>query len=530
MDTVLQEDFFLDAKSIERAIEETDKILEGVSIDSKDALRLKLSLEEILLKYKDEMPEKTPFSLRFATFFGAFRVLLRINGKMFDPLVKDTSTISVLGSLMAHADTMEMAWHYRSGINLVTFTIAKKQKLSFALHLLLGIAAGIFAGYLIRFVAPGVAPDIAEKVLNPLTNSFTGLLCVMATLMCFGAISLGIVRMGDISTFSTVGKKMIRSFLVVSLVLTLLNTAWLVPGMRFGMHSIVALDLFDFWKLILGFIPSNVLNPILEFNSVHIVIIGIMFGIAMLKMGKNANELTTVFDQVNTVAIMSNGYLNRFIPVYVGCMICSQILTNQRHLAQDFAQLFLIVFIGEAITLIVYTLIVSFRLKVRVSVLVKKLFSAFIISLSTASVSAAFFTTIDTLIGKLGIEENYAPLAYNLGGVLFRPGYCIVFTACSLLTANHVGIEVTWAWIFAAFFLSFVLSVATPPVIGGTAVCFSILFSQLGLGSDSLALIISINAILEFLTVAVNNYCLQCQIALLANSCNKINLETLRDV
>lgn len=60
----------------------------------------------------------------------------------------------------------------------------------------------------------------------------------------------------------------------------------------------------------------------------------------------------------------------------------------------------------------------------------------------------------------------------NLGGILFRPGYCIVFTACSLFTVDLYGIEVTRAWLLAAFLLSFILSVATPPVLGGTTVCF----------------------------------------------------------
>ena len=84
------------------------------------------------------------------------------------------------------------------------------------------------------------------------------------------------------------------------------------------------------------------------------------------------------------------------------------------------------------------------------------------------------------------------------------------------------------SWILAAFLLSFILSVATPPVIGGTAVCFSILFSQLGINAEALMIIISVNAILEFLTVAVNNYCLQCQITLLGSSIDKVNLNRLR--
>ena len=76
--------------------------------------------------------------------------------------------------------------------------------------------------------------------------------------------------------------------------------------------------------------------------------------------------------------------------------------------------------------------------------------------------------------------------------------------------------------------LSFILSVATPPVVGGTTVCFSILFSQLGLKSEALAVIISINAFFEFLTVAVNNYSLQSQIVLNANAIEKLDTDRLR--
>ena len=429
---------------------------------------------------------------------------------------------------MANSDTLNMDWRYRNGANLVTFTVAKKQKINRIMTILIGVLVGGAIGFLIKAIATDSATVIYAKILTPITNAFTGLLCVMATLMCFGSIALGIVRLGDISTFSTVGKRMIRSFLLVAFILTLVNTAWLVPGMTFGMSADMSIDFYDFWEIIIGFVPNNILSPILEFNSVHIIIIGLMFGIAMLKMGRKADRLTEVFDEVNTVAVLSNSYLNRFIAVYVGLMVCTQVLSAQSSLIISYAKLILIVAIGEAVTMIAYTIVVCLKLKVSVRTFVHKLLPAFMISLSSASVGAAFVTTIDTLIGDLGVDDNFAPLSYNLGGILFRPGYCIVFTACSLFTANLVGIQVTWAWLFAAFLLSFILSVATPPVIGGTTVCFSILFSQLGIRAEALSIIISINAILEFLTVAVNNYCLQCQITLLGNSLGKINLERLR--
>ncbi|MBQ7715048.1 MAG: cation:dicarboxylase symporter family transporter [Clostridia bacterium] len=529
MEKTIQDKFELTPDGIDRYVEETADLLAGEKIDPKDALRLRFILEETILKYRDALSEAAVASLRFSRFFGTFRVSLRVRGESFDPFsAEDPSEASVMGSLLANSDSLNRAWRYRGGSNLVTFTVAKKRRMSQLFTILLGILIGAAAGSLITALAPDAASVIAERIIAPLTNAFTGLLCVMATLMCFGAIVLGIVRLGDISTFSNIGRKMIRSFLIVAFCLTLFNTVWMIPGMTFGMSSRVSIDFFEFFEILIGFVPNNILSPILEFNSVHIIIIGVMFGITMLKMGQKSDRLTEIFDEVNTVAILSNSSLNHFISIYVGLMVAGLIMSGQLAVIAGFWKLLLIVVAGEAVTLIAYTLVLCIRLKVSVRRYLRKLLPSFMISLSSASVSAAFTTTIDTLIGPLGVDADFAPLAYNLGGILFRPGYCIIFTACSLFTADLYGIEVTWAWLLAAFFLSFILSVATPPVLGGTTVCFSILFSQLGINAEALAMIISVNAVFEFLTVAVNNYCLQSQIVLLGNNLGKLDRDRLR--
>ena len=523
--------FELRAEEIDRITQELSEKLSHEPIDRRDAIRLSLILEETMLKYRDRLPEDSSASLRFSRSFGAFRISFKVEGESIDPFTEDDPSVtSVMGSLLSNSDTLNRSWKYRNGANMVSFTVMRKKRMSQILTILIGVASGILSGIIIKGIAPNLAEDIATRVITPLTNAFVGLLCVMATIMCFAAITLGIVRLGDISTFSTVGKKMIRSFLKVAFILTLINTAWMVPGINFGHSTAMSLNFFDFFDIIISFVPNNILTPILEFNSVHIIIVGIMFGISMLHMGQKADTLTEIFDEVNIVAILSNTYLNRFIPAYVGLMICSQILTGSYTVLSGFLKLFLMVAIADFVTIAVYTAIICIRLKVGVRTYIQKLLPSFLISLTSANVGAAFTTTIDTLIGPLGVDTDYAPLAYNLGSILFRPGYCIVFTACSLFTAGLYGIEVTWSWVAAAFLLSFILSVATPPVIGGTTVCFSILFSQLGLESQALAMIISINAFLEFMTVAVNNYCLQSQIVLLGNSIGELDVEKLRKI
>ena len=55
-----------------------------------------------------------------------------------------------------------------------------------------------------------------------------------------------------------------------------------------------------------------------------------------------------------------------------------------------------------------------------------------------------------------------------------------------------------------------VLASATPPVPGGTTASFTILFSQLGLSQDSLAIILALNVVQEFFRTATNLFGGQC--------------------
>ena len=211
MEKTIQDKFTLTALEIDHYVEETADLLAHEKINSKDALHLRFVLEETILKYRDALSEKAVASLRFSHFFGTFRVSLRIEGESFDPFAEENSSeTSVMGSLLANSDSLNRAWRYRGGANFVTFTVAKKRRVSQLVTILLGIVTGALVGSLLTTFLPKNAPVIAERIITPITNAFTGLLCVMATLMCFGAIALGIVRLGASGT--TAHKVTIKPF------------------------------------------------------------------------------------------------------------------------------------------------------------------------------------------------------------------------------------------------------------------------------------------------------------------------------
>lgn len=96
--------------------------------------------------------------------------------------------------------------------------------------------------------------------------------------------------------------------------------------------------------------------------------------------------------------------------------------------------------------------------------------------------------------------------------------------------AESYGVPITPIWMITAFIISVVLAIAAPPVPGAALTCYTILFMQLGIPTDAIAVVITLNVILEFATTAVNLFCLQTELVELSGSLKVLDAEKLRSV
>ena len=86
----------------------------------------------------------------------------------------------------------------------------------------------------------------------------------------------------------------------------------------------------------------------------------------------------------------------------------------------------------------------------------------------------------------------------------------VTFLLATLSAAISSGTEISISWLIIDCILCMILSAATPPVPGGSTASFTILFTQLGLPMDSLAAVIALNLILDFVHTATNIFGVHC--------------------
>lgn len=246
-----------------------------------------------------------------------------------------------------------------------------------------------------------------------------------------------------------------------------------------------------------------------------------------LVLGDSVSGMAKIVSQINTLIQLLMTYISKLIPLFVFISMMNLFLSgNLKNISSLIKQIILVILI-TSIILIFYISMVCWKCRVKPGVLIKKLLPTFLIALSTASSSAAFGTNIESC-KALGIDKKLINFGVSIGQIIFMPSGAIQFFIISLCTGQSFGTEITIVWIITSIITSTILAIATPPIPGGGLSCYTILFAQLGIPSAGIALVISIDLLMDAFLTACNLAFLQTELVLSAKKLNLLDEEKLR--
>lgn len=475
----------------------------------KDTLRARILLEETLIKYQNHFNEDIELYYRRYRIFGQNRFIIRIKSPSFDPFTLEENPMAfMIESVMSSFENILPSWKYNNLENEIVFTIQKKTKVNGIVRIGIAFSVSVIFSLLARvLIEKDSLVCFVKSYLDPLSDAYAGMFCIMAVLLTFFAISLSIVRIGDMNAAGITGGKILKRFYLMSLMLVVVLSAPVLPVFQYGAaghFSIAAKSVYD---VLIGFIPSNIVSPFLNFNSTHIMIIGAMFGFSLLAMGQKGTTTVKLFNECNLVSITANNFLNKFINIYIAFKIFSLITTSDFSELQGAGKLVAVIIVSEIVLFVFYTLYVCLKNKISAKVYFHHMLPPFVICLSSANFGASFPSVVDGLLGLDAYDEN-STIALNLGSVVFRPACTLVFFFSSIFMASFYNVQISVVWVITAILLSLILVAAVPNIPGVSVSVITLLFAQLGLPSEAVAMMIAINAPLQFLTVAVDTWCL----------------------
>lgn len=129
----------------------------------------------------------------------------------------------------------------------------------------------------------------------------------------------------------------------------------------------------------------------------------------------------------------------------------------------------------------------------------------------------------------LGVVMAFvADFGIPLGQVLYKPGFVVGLFTLALCMAESYGIPITPLFLFMSVLSVGLLSMALPPIPGGALSVFTVMFAQLGIPSEALALAVAVNAILDFFMTVAGVACLQVQVTLAADGVGMLDESKLK--
>ena len=490
--------------------DEINSILEKNNTERFTRLRIRYTMEDKILNVCEALGEDTPYTLSAGTYFRRDFIRFSYGGNPYDPCA-DTEDPAENWSNRIMADMgLVPVWKYKNGLNTLELRSERKQTGNVVL-ILIALAVALAVGFLGLAVLPENAREAVNTlVFYPIQNVFLNLLTTFAGIMIVLSVSCGIFNMGDVSTLSKVGGRMFRRFIGITAFIAVAEAVicYIVMPITRVADGTATLDtnaLSDMLQMIYDIVPKDPISPFTTGNAMQIVLIGIILGIGILIFGDKKDTVKSFAEESNSLVADILTWICKLVPVYLVFVLVAMIWSGEFKMLLNVWKPLVVMAAVDIGVLFISIFIVSVKYKVSVSCILKKLMPTFLVAISTASSLSVFNQTISDGSRRFGVDEKYVKMAHPIRTILYMPGLVTELVIVLFSVSCFYDVEISIPWVLLAIMTIIILTLATPPIPGSVVLILGILFTQMGIPTEAMAIAITCDVFYDFLDTAVNN-------------------------
>ncbi|MGV8906836.1 MAG: dicarboxylate/amino acid:cation symporter [Acetobacterium sp.] len=490
------------------SIDEANKFVRDLLIKNNctklDNVRAQLFVEETIVFWEKEAQENQTFEISIRRRFKTITLSLNYWGNQSNPLTlpedPEDPEFSLIGQNIL-IGLSSVTYAYENGCNNVSYTL-KAKSANPAMTTGIALGAGILCGLIVQYFSPATGLVLANTILTPLSQTFFGFLnAIVIPVLFFSAIG-SIFNMDNMAQM----KRIFRILLSWSLGIILLASTVSLLAAQFTLLSQDSATTGgatgDLWnqigEMIFGIIPTNVLQPFLDGNTLQIMFLAIVGGIVMLTLKGRFPFITKVITEGNLIFSTILDAICTLMPWVVFISILNMMVSGNGGAllgAIGLIALILLAFVAINLFLLLSVLLIE---KINPMTYLKTIFPFLIIAFSTASSSATLASHNATAVFKQGIRDYVVNFSIPVG-VLFNKQFAIpILLLTSLFIGRFYQITFTLGEIIPVVILCMILSVAVPPSPGMGPFLFTIVFNLLGIPLEGLALAVTIDIFMDY--------------------------------
>ena len=252
-------------------------------------------------------------------------------------------------------------------------------------------------------------------------------------------------------------------------------------------------------------IPNNLIVPFLNVNSLQLMVMAIVIGVAINLGGTRTTHVKNLFEELDVVCSNLSVMIMSAVPFAVFCSAVSIIVSARVDVVIAALELVLVLVVGVAFTAILQLLLLVVTTGLNPLTLLRKYIPAMKKTFLKGSGVAAIPITMRACQRQFGVSRKVSSVMIPLGATINMDGNCVSLTVITLFLSKLYGVTISGGEMLILLFLAVVLSVGAPIAPGTIILCVVTLLTQMGIALDAVSLIIGINFVLEMLLGVVNS-------------------------
>lgn len=383
----------------------------------------------------------------------------------------------------------------------------------------LGLVTGTLLGPSVGLVEPATGTLIGNWLAFP-GQLFLATIQMIVIPLVIASVVRGLAASEDLDQLRKMGLR-VTGFFVVTTAIAASIGLWIGnlmnPGsMMTGLAGTVATDegatttatmpsVDELPRTLIGLLPGNPLDAMVEGQMLQVVIFSIIVGIALVSMApEKSRPLLDLLDSLQQVCMTVVRWAMRLAPYAVFGLMAQLTTTIGFQAMLGMASYVMTVVVGLLLLLGVYMLILKLLAGQPPIQFIKDSRDVLLLAFSTSSSAAVMPLSIRTAEDKLGVRPSVSQFVIPLGATINMNGTALYQAVATVFLAQVYGIDLGMGSMALIVAMAVGASIGSPATPGVGIVILAMVLQTVGIPPGGIALIMGVDRILDMCRTAIN--------------------------
>lgn len=383
----------------------------------------------------------------------------------------------------------------------------------------LGLIVGIVLGPSVGLVKPSTGTLIGNWLAFP-GRLFIATIQMIVIPLVVASVVRGLAATENMEQLRKIGIRVVAFFTVTTAMASAIGL-WvgqlISPGKLLDNVSVPSsetdivdssaktLDVTQLPDVLLGLLPGNPLDAMVQGQMLQVVIFSIIVGIALVSMlPEQSKPMLDLLRSLQQICMTIVRWAMRLAPYAVFGLMAQLTTSIGLSALVGMASYVLTVLLGLALLMSVYLLMVKLLANQDPVLFLKHSRDVLLLAFSTSSSAAVMPLSIRTAQEKLAVRPSIAQFVIPLGATINMNGTALYQSVATVFLAQVYGVDLSMASMALVVAMAVGASIGSPATPGVGIVILSMVLTSVGIPPSGIALIMGVDRILDMSRTAVN--------------------------